>query len=60
MSNVMYQAAIKIQKHLSEAEQAGYVLAMRLLQSDLYRELNDEELAAIDLFLSKKSPDSVK
>ncbi len=40
---------VKLERELAEARERGYILAMRLLQSDIV--LDDAEIAARDAFI---------
>lgn len=44
----------KAKRELEALRRAAYVIAMRVLQSDLV--LDDEEIAALDLFIAQQKP----
>lgn len=50
----IYRIAPKLDRYETE----GYALAMRVLQSDLYKQLDDRELAECDEFIRREVPET--
>lgn len=51
---VIAQAADNALGMIEDRDRAGRILALRVLQSDLWKQLDDDELAAAQMFLPKR------